>query len=174
MQLFFREPVSVLGLAPLQQHVSVRRSEPAPLRLRAPEVHDSDGLALFSARAASASCAHSTIPSARASASYRLDSPRGFGLLQRDRSFRELSDLEQRYEERPSAWVEPVGDWGKGQLRLLEISHRARVRRQHRDAWVPDEVRAMGLRIAYRISFGSDCRARGVRARGCHAQEADG
>ena len=41
-------------------------------------------------------------------------SPRGFGLLQRDRDLAHYEDLEANYHLRPSAWVEPVGDWGAG------------------------------------------------------------
>lgn len=49
---------------------------------------------------------------------------RGFGLLQRSRDFRAFEDLEARYENRPSAWVEPIGDWGEGEVQLYEIPAR--------------------------------------------------
>lgn len=49
---------------------------------------------------------------------------RGFGLLQRQRDFAAFEDLEARYEKRPSAWVEPIGDWGEGQVLLYEIPTR--------------------------------------------------
>ena len=47
--------------------------------------------------------------------------PRGFGLLQRSRSFDSFYDDEGRWELRPTLWIEPIGDWGEGDLRLLEI-----------------------------------------------------
>jgi glucans biosynthesis protein len=47
--------------------------------------------------------------------------PRGFGLLQRSRSFEAFYDDEGRWELRPTLWIEPIGDWGEGDLRLLEI-----------------------------------------------------
>ena len=47
--------------------------------------------------------------------------PRGFGLLQRKRAFVDYQDLESRFERRPSAWVEPIGDWGLGVVELVEI-----------------------------------------------------
>jgi glucans biosynthesis protein len=47
--------------------------------------------------------------------------PRGFGLLQRNRSFYTFQDDDQHWELRPSLWIEPIGDWGEGQLQLLEI-----------------------------------------------------
>ena len=49
------------------------------------------------------------------------NNPRGFGLMQRQRDFRAYEDLEARYEKRPSAWVEPIGDWGEGIGELVEI-----------------------------------------------------
>jgi periplasmic glucans biosynthesis protein len=47
--------------------------------------------------------------------------PRGFGLLQRNRSFYTFQDDDQHWESRPSLWIEPIGDWGEGQVQLLEI-----------------------------------------------------
>ena len=47
--------------------------------------------------------------------------PRGFGLSQRSRSFDAFYDDEGRWELRPTLWIEPIGDWGDGDLRLLEI-----------------------------------------------------
>lgn len=47
--------------------------------------------------------------------------PRGFGLMQRARNFRDYQDLEAHYERRPSLWVEPIGDVGEGGVHLVEI-----------------------------------------------------
>ena len=47
--------------------------------------------------------------------------PRGFGLLQRTRSFDGFYDDDGRWELRPTLWIEPIGDWGDGDVRLLEI-----------------------------------------------------
>jgi periplasmic glucans biosynthesis protein len=47
--------------------------------------------------------------------------PRGFGLLQRSRSFDAFYDDETHWELKPSLWIEPIGDWTEGNLRLLEI-----------------------------------------------------
>lgn len=64
---------------------------------------------------------------------------RGFGLLQRQREFNAFEDLEARYEKRPSVWVEPIGDWGEGQVQLYEIP----TRNEHNDNivafWRPKE-----------------------------------
>jgi periplasmic glucans biosynthesis protein len=47
--------------------------------------------------------------------------PHGFGLLQRSRSFYTFQDDDQHWELRPSLWIEPIGDWGDGEVQLLEI-----------------------------------------------------
>ena len=46
--------------------------------------------------------------------SFSATNPRGFGLMQRDRSPASYEDPEALYERRPSAWIEPVGNWGAG------------------------------------------------------------
>ncbi len=49
------------------------------------------------------------------------DNPRGFGFLQRDRNFDHYQDDDQRFETRPSLWIEPIGDWSAGGVQLIEI-----------------------------------------------------
>jgi glucans biosynthesis protein len=49
------------------------------------------------------------------------DSPRGFGLLQRDRNFDHYQDDGAFYDRRPSLWVEPKSAWGKGTIQLVEL-----------------------------------------------------
>lgn len=47
--------------------------------------------------------------------------PKGFGLLQLDRDFSHYQDVMGWYNKRPSLWVEPRNDWGKGAVGLMEI-----------------------------------------------------
>jgi glucans biosynthesis protein len=47
--------------------------------------------------------------------------PRGFGLLQRTRVLDAFDDDDAHWEMRPSLWIEPIGDWGEGEVILLEI-----------------------------------------------------
>src|SRR4029453_13469836 len=51
---------------------------------------------------------------------YLDNNPKGFGLAQRDRDFDPFLDG-VGYEKRPTVWVEPLGDWGKGMMQLVEI-----------------------------------------------------
>jgi glucans biosynthesis protein len=47
--------------------------------------------------------------------------PQGFGLIQRDRNFDTFVDDENSWQLRPSVWVEPIGEWGPGEITLMEI-----------------------------------------------------
>ena len=60
-------------------------------------------------------------PAAAATSSFVDNNPRGFGLMQRDRSFEHYQDLDLNYELRPSYWVEPREGWGEGRVELVEI-----------------------------------------------------
>jgi glucans biosynthesis protein len=67
-------------------------------------------------------------------------SPRGFGLAQRKRVFADYQDLESRYENRPTLWVEPIGDWGQGVVELVEIPSDREVNDNMVAFWRPHEA----------------------------------
>ncbi|MGI8602538.1 MAG: glucan biosynthesis protein [Verrucomicrobiales bacterium] len=52
---------------------------------------------------------------------FTATNPRGFGLLQRDRDHRSYQEIFNYYHQVPSVLVKPKGDWGEGQVRLVEI-----------------------------------------------------
>src|SRR3546814_17951215 len=84
-----------------------------------PEVHDSDGLAMWTG-AGERIWRPLNNPARVGFSSFADENPRGFGLSQRDRSFDHYQDG-VKYEKRPSVWVEPVGEWGRGAVQLVEI-----------------------------------------------------
>lgn len=47
--------------------------------------------------------------------------PKGFGLMQRARSYADFEDDTRHWEQRPSLWLEPQDDWSEGAVTLLEI-----------------------------------------------------
>lgn len=49
------------------------------------------------------------------------DGPQGFGLAQRARRYSDFHDLEAQYHRRPSVWITPGEDWGRGAVTLVEI-----------------------------------------------------
>lgn len=78
--------------------------------------------------------------------------PQGFGLLQRERSFESFQDDDQRWERRPSLWIEPVGDWGPGAVQLIEIPSDSEVNDNILAYWRPKNPIAANTEasIAYR------------------------
>ena len=118
--IYRRTEVKVIGLAPLTSmfwHGENSRTTHGDFR---PEVHDSDGLLLQ--RGSGEWLWRPLVnPDKVRVASFADENPRGFGLLQRDREFDHYQDLEAHYHARPNVWVEPVGNWGAGAVRLVEI-----------------------------------------------------
>jgi glucans biosynthesis protein len=153
-RIFLRQPVAVLGIAPLTSMYLYGEEDLARFGGYRPEVHDSDGLAMW-ARDGEWLFRPLRNPARTTVCSFRLDSPRGFGLVQRDRDFRSYQDLDERYQARPSAWVEPLSDWGPGSLRLLEIATKLESDDNIAAVWVPAEVPPDGLNLHYRLHFGS-------------------
>jgi glucans biosynthesis protein len=120
-----------------------------------PEVHDSDGL-LLADGTGEWIWRPLRNPVDVSLCAFRLRSPRGFGLLQRDRDFDHYQDLEARYHRRPSVWVVPRGDWGEGAVRLLEIPAATEAVDNVAAAWRPDRQPRPGeeLRLSYELRFG--------------------
>lgn len=153
MRVFFREKVAVAGVAPLTSMYLFGEEAPGRFKDFRPEVHDSDGLAMWTG-AGEWVFRPLRNPPRTTVCTFRLDSPRGFGLLQRDRDFASYQDLVSHYQDRPSAWVEPFGDWGKGSVRLLEMATELETDDNIAMLWVPDEVPDGGLALSYRLYFG--------------------
>jgi glucans biosynthesis protein len=159
--LWAKPPLTSLGLAPLTSMFLFGEDEPASFGDFRPEVHDSDVLVWLS------STGEQWVrplrnPAQTVRSDIRLDSPRGFGLLQRDRSFGSYQDLECRYEARPSMWVEPLGDWGPGTLRLLEIATNQETDDNIALAWLPEALPQDELVLHYRLHFGAGLPPGGV------------
>lgn len=81
--------------------------------------------------------------------SFATTNIRGFGLMQRQRSFFDYQDLEARYERRPSVWVEPIGDWGDGAVVLVEIPTPEEVHDNIVAFWRPREPLRKGREYNY-------------------------
>lgn len=154
-ELFLRDRVRALGLAPLTSMYLFGEEAPNGFGDFRPEVHDSDGLSMWSSTGEWLFRPLRN-PKATTLSSFRLGSPRGFGLVQRDRSFEHYQDLETRYQDRPSIWIEPVEGFGEGSVRLLEIASDAEGQDNIAMAWAPDSADLQALRVRYRMHVGSD------------------
>jgi glucans biosynthesis protein len=75
--------------------------------------------------------------------------PKGFGLLQRDRAFDVFQDDEQRFDRRPSLWIEPLGEWDQGSVQLLEIPTDAEINDNILAYWRPKAQLAAGSEVPF-------------------------
>nr|WP_321397173.1 glucan biosynthesis protein G [uncultured Desulfobacter sp.] len=118
--LFPRYDVLHVGLAPLTSmfmHGGIDQSDTADYR---PAVHDSEALLMENGNGEKIWRPLNN-PRKLQESAFMGENPKGFGLIQRHRQFDYYQDLEAKYHFRPSAWIEPSGDWGKGQIELFEI-----------------------------------------------------
>ncbi len=61
---------------------------------------------------------------------------------------RRFQDDDQRFERRPSLWIEPLGDWGQGSVQLLEIPSDAEINDNILAYWRPKAVMAANSEVA--------------------------
>lgn len=120
MRLFPRVALANAGIAPLTSMFEFDAGDRVGIDDFRPAVHDSDGLALLNGQGEQAWRPLRNPPAVEHSG-FQDASPRGFGLVQRKRAFADFLDAEAGYEKRPSAWVEPLDDWGRGEVHLVEI-----------------------------------------------------
>ncbi len=120
LTLFPRAEMRVTGIAPLTSMFLFDETNRGHLDDYRPEVHDSDGLQI-----AAASGEQIFRPLANPIklqvSTFTTQQPQGFGLVQRSRQQSDFQDFDAQYERRPSAWIEPKGDWGAGSVELVEI-----------------------------------------------------
>ena len=69
--------------------------------------------------------------------------------MQRSRSFDAFYDDEGRWELRPTLWIEPIGEWGEGDIRLLEIPAAAEANANIVAQWRPKIGIAAGATRAF-------------------------
>lgn len=119
-RLFFRAPVERLGIAPLTSMYWYSETNRVLGFDWRPEVHDADGLMIVSDTGEHIWRPLNN-PSRVVTSSFMAENPKGFGLLQRDRAFTNYEDDGVFYDKRASVWIEPRGDWGAGQVQLVEI-----------------------------------------------------
>jgi periplasmic glucans biosynthesis protein len=154
--LHFRKEVGRLGLAPLtSMYWYSEKAKQTGIDWR-PEIHDSDGLALWTGTGERIWRPLNNVPRTVAS-SFGDDNPRGFGLMQRDRDFNHYLDG-VRYERRPSLWIEPLGNWGKGAVQLIEIPTDDEIHDNIVAMWVPAETPKAGdtLERRFRLHWVAD------------------
>ena len=154
-RLFFRADVAELGIAPLTSMYLFSEKNRVDFDDFRPAVHDSDGLRIQRADGAVIWRPLNNPP--RLTGSYFPETaPRRFGLHQRDRRFESYQDTEAQYHRRPSLDVEPLGDWGPGHVRLVEIPSDKEANDNIVAYWVPESPARAGdaREYAYRLHWG--------------------
>ncbi|EPX78730.1 glucan biosynthesis protein [Salipiger mucosus] len=153
-RLFFREAVQQLGVAPLTSMYLFSPKDGDRFHDYRARVHDSDHLILRSEGQAAARPLNN--PSRLSNSYLAARGPEAFGLVQRSRGFDAYLDAGAHYERRPSLVVEPVGDWGRGSVRLIEIPTDIETNDNIVAFWVPEQAVEAGdaLEFDYRLHWG--------------------
>ncbi len=154
--LFLRADVSQFGLAPMSSMYWFSETKKETAIDWRPEVHDSDGLAIWTGTGERMWRPLNNPPRVVTS-SFSDENPRGFGLLQRDRNFDHYLDG-VFYDRRPSLWVEPSGQWGKGAVQLVEIPTDDEIHDNIVAMWVPSSPATAGseVTLGYRLHWEAD------------------
>jgi glucans biosynthesis protein len=152
-RLYARERIAKIGMAPLTSMYAFGENQPGRDDYR-PEVHDSDGLSIQSEEGEWI-WRPLVNPKRLLVTSFAMTNPRGFGLMQRDRSSASYEDPEALYERRPSAWVEPTGNWGNGRVELVQIPTPDETNDNIVAYWIPQTAPVPGkpFDFGYRIRW---------------------
>ena len=116
-----RKPVQTIGLAPLTSMFWFGKNSERKFDDYRPEVHDSDGL-LMHMENGELLWRPLNNASVMRHQRFATKNIRGFGLMQRERDFAAYQDIFNYYHLVPSVWVQPRGNWGEGEVHLVELS----------------------------------------------------
>jgi glucans biosynthesis protein len=155
--LFPRRAIEELGLMPMTSMFWYDQSSRAKGTDWRPEIHDSDLLSIASADG-TAQARPIVNPSTPHFSAFRETSPKGFGLLQRDRDFDHYQDDGVFYDRRPSLWATPTRPLGAGQVRLYAFPTDSEYTDNVAAFWTQDATTRAGSRIdiAYRLNWTAD------------------
>ena len=155
--LFPRVDLPRIGLAPASSMFFFGPQDREGVSDYRPAVHDSDGLLMLTGRGRQLWRPLAN-PRDLQISGFQDQSPRGFGLMQRSRAFADYQDLEARYDRRPGLWVEPLDDFGAGEVHLVEIPTRSEIHDNIAAAWSPRQGLAAGSprRVRYRLHWVSE------------------
>jgi glucans biosynthesis protein len=153
--LFLRRAGAKFGLAPLTSMFFIGENDRRVQTDYRPELHDSDGLLIHSGTGEWL-WRPLRNPGQTEFSAFLETNVRGFGLMQRDRTFAHYQDLDANYELRPSYWIEPLGQWGEGNIELIEMPTGDESMDNIVASWVPKAPLETGkpVTFGYRITAG--------------------
>lgn len=156
LTLFPRKDIATVGFAPFSSMFLFDDLNRTHFDDYRSAVHDSEGLAIHTGRGERLWRPLANPERLQVSA-FVDTTPNGFGLVQRKRTYEAYEDAEARYETRPTAWVEPIGDWGKGAVVLFEIPSKEETNDNIVVYWEPEHKIIAGepFSLTYRIHWDS-------------------
>jgi len=154
LSLFPREDMAHIGLGALTSMFLYDATSRTRFDDFRPAVHGSDGLSILTG-GGELIWRPLANPKALQISEFVDQNPRGFGLVQRHRSFDHFSDLSIRYDLKPSCWVEPIGDWGQGAVELIEIPSDSEIHENILCNWRPQAKLPAGQQFtaSYRMHW---------------------
>jgi glucans biosynthesis protein len=152
--LFPRREIPKLGLAPLTSMFFTGENDRRFFDDFRTELHDSDGLLIHSGTGEWI-WRPLRNPVEPAISAFVERNPRGFGLMQRDRVFEHYQDLDLHYEQRPSYWIEPEGEWGEGHVELIELPTTDETNDNIVALWAPRQPLQPGREHVFRYRIAS-------------------
>jgi periplasmic glucans biosynthesis protein len=148
-ELYPRRAVAKMGVAPLtSMFLYAEDGAGRHFDDYRPQVHDSDG---FITETGHGQWIWRPLNNPRELRVNRFmdENPRGFGLMQRERDFGHYQDVEAQYQARPSYWVQPLGNWGKGGVELVEIPSDEEIHDNIVAYWVPAQTPPAGKPVSF-------------------------
>lgn len=154
--LFARSDIELLGIAPLTSMFFYGENTARPRGEWRTQVHDSDGLLIHNGGSGEWLWRPLINPTHLEMDYFSTENVRGFGLLQRDTQFADYQDLGAHYQQRPSTWVDPEGDWGKGKIVLVQLPTDMETNDNIVAFWTPEVPlqTQTPLTLSYNLRFG--------------------
>ena len=148
-----RRDLEGVGLAPLTSMFLFDETNRHRFNDFRPALHDSDGLMIRNG--AGETLWRPLANHTSLQVSHFLDNnPAGFGLMQRPQKYSDFADLEAHYHKRPSLWIEPGEDWGKGAVTLVEIPADREIYDNIVAYWSPQDGITGEHSLNYRMTWG--------------------
>ncbi|MET0546174.1 MAG: glucan biosynthesis protein [Caulobacterales bacterium] len=156
-RLFPRVAIDKMGVAPLTSMFLFSPGDRRRFDDFRQGVHDSDGLLIWNG-IDERLWRPLNNPAQLQESEFVDEGLRGFGLMQRARQANDYADYESRFEDRPSVWIEPIGNWGTGSVHLFELSSDLETNDNIVAFWRPAKPWKAGSekRLRYRIHWGAD------------------
>jgi periplasmic glucans biosynthesis protein len=146
--LYPRRQIERIGIAPATSMFMCGKNDRRIADDWRPEIHDSDGLQIGTG-AGEWIWRPLVNPAGVRVNSFLDDSPRGFGLMQRERQFAQYQDDGVFYDKRPSVWIEPKSSWHKGAVMLVEIPTPDETNDNIVAFWTPEDKPQPGVEYLY-------------------------